>query len=454
MRRRLLTAAPLVLLAAFYAFLATRIGVGIEDGGPDETARLLVPKAMLCGDLLPSGYNPVTIMNWPEYPYSGNYSYAFYPQLLGAYVTALFMFVARVLGAAPVWQLVAARLSSAAWGVVGAYFVGRTVRECLGGEDDGFAYGAAAMVLVGFWPQYAFLSAYVNNDVVGAAGVAMLVCALVLGIRHGWATRRCALLAAGIVVCALGYLNTYGFILAAIVVFIHSSLVQPNRSKAAAWRSIGLTALACAVCTFPFFIVNIVRYGDVIGSRVFEEQHLAWVAQGNDPLMRPYDESFWSLILLDPFVSITLRSFVGTFGYMFVSAPDVVRCLCWLMLLLGTGAFLGAEWFRRQCASSRWRVLVVALLVAAVITVALHVWRTLNADYQAQGRYVIAILIPWCVVATMGWSRILGGNRIVLGFLAAAYAAMCVATFLYIMWHAAWPGIFVGSEQYLAMVIP
>ena len=51
MRHRLLTVLPLALLAVFYAFLATRIGVGIESGGPDETARLLVPKAMLRGEI-------------------------------------------------------------------------------------------------------------------------------------------------------------------------------------------------------------------------------------------------------------------------------------------------------------------------------------------------------------------------------------------------------------------
>lgn len=454
MRHRLLTVLPLALLAVFYAFLATRIGVGIESGGPDETARLLVPKAMLRGDLLPSGYNPDTVMNWEEYPYSGNYSYAFYPQLLGAYVTAAFMFLARLFGAAPAWQLVAARLSSVLWGVVGAYFVGRTVRECIDDERERLAYGAAASLLVGFWPQYAFLSSYVNNDVVGTAGVAMLVCALVMGVRRGWAFRPCALLAAGIVVCALGYLNTYGFILAGIVVFLVSCVREHASDRRAAVRPIALTALACAVCTFPFFAVNIVRYGDVIGSRVFEEQHLAWVAQGNDALMRPYDQSFWSLVLLDPFVSTTLRSFVGTFGYMYVVAPDIVRCFYWATLLLGTGAFVGSARLRRACASRRWRLMVAALLGAAAITVALHVWRTLNADYQAQGRYVIALLMPWCVLAMLGIHRVFGRHRVVLGAFMVAYAAICVATFAYVMWHGAWPGVFVGSEEFLAMVIP
>ena len=454
MRQRLLTCAPLALLAVFYAFLATRIGVGVADGGPDETARLLVPKAMLLGDLLPSGYNPVTVMNWPEYPYSGNYSYAFYPQLLGAYVTAAFMFVARVFGAPPVWQLVAARLSSALWGVVGAYFVGRTVWECVGDARDGHVYGAFASLAVGFWPQYAFLSSYVNNDVVGTAGVAMLVCALVLGIRNGWNTRPCALLAVGIVVCALGYLNTYGFILAAIVTFVWTCVAQHEGDWRAAARPIGLTALACAACTFPFFGVNLVRYGDVIGSRVFEEQHLAWVAQGNEPLMRPYGESFWSLVLLDPFVSSTLQSFVGTFGYMSVTLPDAVRCFYWLVLLLGTGSFVGSSRLRRACGSPAWRVLVVSLLVGAAITVALHVWRTLNADYQAQGRYIIGILMPWCVLATLGIRRIFARSVVAPVLLVILYSAICVATFAYLMWHFAWPGIFVGSEQYLAMVIP
>lgn len=445
---------PLAMLAVCYGYLATRIGVGIMDGGPDETARLLVPKAMLCGDLLPSGYNPVTVMNWSEYPYSGNYSYAFYPQLLGAYVTAAFMFVARLFGAAPVWQLVAARLSSALWGVVGAFFVGKTVRTCLDDELDKCWYGAAATLLVGLWPQYAFISSYVNNDVVGAAGVAMLVCALVTGIRNGWTRPRCALLAAGIVVCALGYLNTYGFILAAIVVFIHSSLVQPGRSRTAAWRSIGLTALVCAVCTFPFFAVNIVRYGDVIGSRVFEEQHLAWVAQGNEPLMRPYEGSFWSLILVDDFVHTTVQSFIGNLGFMAAPLPDISQLVIGGTLVLLTGSFLGDARLRQRCCSHRWRLFVFVLLVAAAITIGLHVWRTLNSDYQAQGRYVIDILMPWCVLATLGATRLFDGNRVALGVCAGLLAGLCAVSMLYAMWHAGWQGVFVGSEEFLGMVIP
>lgn len=457
MRHRLLVVTPLVLLAAFYAWLATRIGVGIASGGPDETARLLVPKAIVSGHLLPSGYDPLTIMNWSEPHYSGNYSYAFYPQLLGAYATALCMGVARLLGAAPAYQLLAARLSSVAWGVAGAFFVGKSVRACLAEKPDGEIYGALATVLVGFWPQYAFLSSYVNNDVVGMAGVAMLVCSLVMGIRWGWTMRPCALLATGIVTCALGYLNTYGFVLAAIVTFVWTCVQQHASRKADALRPIGLTALACAVCTFPFFAVNIVRYGDVIGSRVFEAQHLAWVAQGNEPLMRPYPESFWSLVLLDPFVSTTLQSFVGTFGYMFVLAPDMVRCLCWLVLLLGTGAFLGTARYRRACGSRRWGLFVTALLAAALITVAMHVWRTLNADYQAQGRYIIVILVPWIVMATLGLRQMLQGHDLAVGVIATLYALMCVATFAYLAWHGEWAGILVDTpevHQFLTRVIP
>lgn len=451
LRHRLWVCIPLALLALLYAYLATRVGVGYADGGPDEGVRMLVPKAIVAGHWLPSGYDPLTIRPW------GNYSYAFYPQLLGPYVTALCMGVARLVGAGAAAQLFAARLSSVLWGVVGAFFVGKSVRVCIDDEHERDVYGALGTVLVGFWPQYAFVSAYVNNDVVGLAGVAILVCALVTGIRGGWHRRSCALLAAGIVVCALGYLNTYGFILAAIVTFIASCVAQHADRKQDALRPILLTALACAVCTFPFFAVNIVRYGDVIGSRVFEEQHLAWVAQGNEPLMRPYEESFWSLVLLDPFVSTTLRSFVGQFGYMYVPAPDVVRCFYWGTLLMGSGAFLGSRLLRRRCWSARWWVCVVALLGAAAITVALHVWRTLTTDYQAQGRYIIIVLIPWVVMATLGMRRIFGGGRMPAVTFATLYAAICVATLVYAAWHWSWAGIFADTaemHEFLATVIP
>ena len=99
------TGIVLALLGVYYCFFATMIVLDRSgSAGPDEIMRLLVPKAMLRGNLLPSGYDSDTILAW------GNWSYAFYPQMLGAYVTSVFMGVARLFGAGPIAQLYAARL--------------------------------------------------------------------------------------------------------------------------------------------------------------------------------------------------------------------------------------------------------------------------------------------------------------------------------------------------------
>ena len=449
--RVLFVGLPLAMLAALYCFIATRIV--LADGGnagPDEIARLLVPKAMLSGKLLPSGYDSETILGW------GYYSYAFYPQMLGAYVTSAFMAVARLFGASPVMQLYVARLSSVLWGLVGAFFAGKAVAT-LTSSDKGvrYEYGAIGTLFVGCWPQYAYLSSYVNNDIVGLAGVSVLLCALVVGVKRGWKPSSAAMLVVGIVVCALGYLNTYGFILAGVVTFIVTCLSQHQDNRAQAVRLILLSALACAVCTFPFFVVNIVRYGDVIGSRAFEAQYDRWVAEGGEELLKPYTDGAFSLLFgRVTFVEKTVKSFIGYFGYFSAPLPASFHLFFGGSLLLLTGAFLGNAKYVQSAFCKKWRLFTISVAIACVITVCLHVWRTLTTDYQAQGRYIIDILIPWGIVAVLGGISMLAPMRKGIWVCVALYVLAFVAGMVLTMHLYGWESFIATSDEFLRMVIP
>lgn len=68
--------------------------------------RALVPQAIANGSLLPSGYDEEVIYGL------GNWSYAFYPQMLGSYLSAAFMAIAKLLGAGANMVFVSGRFAS------------------------------------------------------------------------------------------------------------------------------------------------------------------------------------------------------------------------------------------------------------------------------------------------------------------------------------------------------
>ena len=439
---------PLVLLGACYCYLASRIGTSLVDGGPDESARMLVSRAILHGNLLPSGYDPETIELW------GNYSYAFYPQVLCAYVTALFELVPCLVGAPGIVQLYFARLSSVAWGLLGAWFLGKAVETLLAKEQNAHVYRAFSMMLMGFWPQYVFLSSYVNNDIAAVASTAMLMYALVRGIARGWDVSTCAVLCAAIVVAALTYLDVYGFIAAAIVVFICSCLRQNRGQRQRALRLILGSALACAVFTFPFFIVNVVRYGDVTGARAFEASYEEWVAATGTELMHPYDGGAVAMLFDSSFAKDTAMSFVGVFGYMKSPIPAVgMAFFAALALVFGVAALL-SKTLRSACLGPKWRVFVAATAAAVLITIFMHVWRSATVDYQPQGRYVIPNLAPLCLMVTLGvWSMLGGRERLVVA-LAVVIALVSVCSMVQVTRQDGWKGMCPGTEEFVERVTP
>lgn len=414
----------LILLAVFYTFIAFHLGMGTYDGGPDEPTRYLLPLTISHGNLMPRGDDPSTIGP------IGNYSYAYYPQLLGPYIQAFLIWLARMFGFDMVGQLIAARLCSVAFGVFGAYMVGRCVTSALqlSGPNK---WEFLATTVIGFWPQYVFLSAYVNNDIIAISGVAVMLFGVIDGEQKGWKNSTALIVAAGITISALSYLNTYGYILVIILFFIISVWHQlyPNRRKA-----LGLiltAAVFCMVTVLPFMIVCYLRYGDPTGASAFSAGYEKWVESTGVQTMLPYSGGLISLLTQSSFVPSLICSFVGTFGYMAVPI-DMWKCA----LLLLPAVCLAVLYCIRVLRSDNFmlKLLVVALLVGSVLTVALVIWRTLKVDYQAQGRYIISIFVPLCVGATLEFEALVchvkeAGRTVLILCIATALVTISVGSF-------------------------
>ena len=218
------------------------------------------------------------------------------------------------------------------------------------------------------------------------------------------------------------------------------------------------TAALCALACFPFFIVNLVRYGDPLGMHAFYEGYL-WRCEQyyvGQPLMVPYTEGLAKLLLKSTFVEWLLSSFVGEFGYMWSVVPALFRYLVETALLLGMGASLvPGEKGHRSERDGLWRMLWWSLVAASLITIAACVWRSLTTDFQPQGRYIIVVLAPLWLASMLGWWRVFERLPRWLPYvLAACYVAVGIVSFLAVFRIYGWQGAFVGADAFLAVVIP
>lgn len=379
----------------FYLYIAFHMRVGAQTGGPDERMRSLIPQCIVSGHILPSGYDGCAIYD------IGYWSYAFYPQLLGAYVSASFMKVAQILGLGVALTYSFGRLASVLFGLVTLFFVSQTVSLALDKSKYKGVAACGSVVILGFWPQFAFLCSYMNNEIVALSGVAILMYSMVYGGKRGWDLKSVLCLSAGIVACGLGYLNSYGFVLISVLFFIITVLSQYRENRKESWKLIFIAGGISAILVLPFFSLNLYRYHDLLGMNVFHERQLQWMQDtGSASPQHPWTEGLVSLLLRSNFVMDTFQSFVGNFGYMAIPIPFIFCLFFFGSLLTSFGMAVPA--ICEAMKKTYWRLFGMGVLIACAITIFLFLYYAVCVDYQPQGRYVIYLLIPMVIVSSIG----------------------------------------------------
>ncbi|MFD1485488.1 hypothetical protein ACFQ5J_09625 [Lacticaseibacillus baoqingensis] len=375
------------------------------NGGPDEKMRYLLPLYLYHHGQLPFGTQDAVTYQL------GNWSYAYYPQWLGPIFSAVSMKLMSGFSTTAHALLFAARLVSVLAGAICLWLCG-TLSTYLARSA---AVGGLVMAVIGFLPQYLFLASYVNNDILSVLGVAMIITVIVC---RQWRWRDCLLFAGGIVVCALSYLNAYGYILAAVVFFIGHGLIAIQKG-CWTWKQFvakaGMITVLCAILVVPFYVRNLLAYGDLFGLQAFHAAYMRWLAKGGAVLQHRYPGTLGQL-LMDPVFYLKLRlSSIGRFGYLSVTMSAWVYRL---YSLLWGGLFIGAlvGWVRvgYQAAQQKnlWCRIRANYLEAgciglgSLITLALYFYYCLETDYQVQGRYLVTLLIPIAAVIAVGWGQV------------------------------------------------
>lgn len=402
------------LVLFWFLLWAYKIPIGGLLGGPDEVMRLLVPQYIYNHNSLPTGYENEVIYG-PYY-----WSYAFYPQFLGPIISALFMDIMGIFRDSSFAITFAARMASVAFAFGTVVVVGLTSSRLFEKYRHRRLYTYLSMALLAFWPQFAFLAGYVNNDIVGIFGVSIIVYACLLGLKDKWNIKNSLILSLGFVVCLLGYTNSYGFVLFGGLFYLVSIILQKHNVK----KIISLSGIIFAIVVVlagPLFIRNAVIYnGDFLGMSTFKARATQGEKEHGGKSQNKYSEvvgkSSVYIFTDKQYISIQFESFIARFGAMKV-APGKEQLVVYELFLIS--GLAGIVWIvfdrRREILIKKNRTLLfygLFILFSTLTTIALSVYYTTAIDYQPQGRYIIYLLIPGILFGLYGLVGLL--DRVVI----------------------------------------
>lgn len=380
------------------------------NNAPDELMRYMLPKFIYANGSLPLGTNKQVIYSL------GNWSYAYYPQWLGPIISALFMKIMSLFNSSSTALLFSARLTSVFSGAVSLFILGKIIERITSSK----LIAAFGMALLGFLPQYMYLSSYINNDIISIVGVSLILLVMLKTIDEGWSIVNCVELSFGFSICFLSYLNSYGFILGGGIYFLITSIIRVYQKKVSGKgfiKTILIVFIITGTFVFPFLIRNYILYHDVVGVKVFHSEYVRWLNAGGLKLQIPYQGNLFKLLVDNHFLESVWKSFIGQFGYMTISMSKLLYNLYSLVIIVGFVIAFGHYFMslkkRRNnptnlnSESKQLFLFSSIVILSSLITIGLHLYYCLNIDLQPQGRYLISLYIPIIIFVSYGYKKLL-----------------------------------------------
>lgn len=271
------------------------------------------------------------------------------------------------------------------------------------------------VIIMAAIPQFAFLSGYVNNDMVAVFGISMILYAWLLAKQYGWNVRISVLLCFGMSFCILSYYNSYAWILCSIFVFFITYFIQyPKDYKGFAKMTAFIISLTFLLCGY-LFVRHLVLYGDLLGlktSHRFAEIYASEEFKAENrfhPATAGY--SVWGMLFDLKWLKITAKSFIGCFGYMTFDLPSrfyVYYAVLFSVCTLGLIIWLIQYFVKRNRPTVFDVTLGICLVLCIVITISLSIYNSYVTDFQAQGRYCYPALPAMALLFAKGADYWLG----------------------------------------------
>lgn len=418
---------------------------------PDEQCRYVLPYYIMREGRLPDGnISELVISTW-------GISYAFFPGL-PYLVMALFMKVTSLFTANSYALLMAARVVNMLAGVVSYVFIRKTAKKLFSNQWTAWFFTLTAA----FWPQVMFIFTYVNCDAFAYMSCAIMVYALVSGLKESWTTKNYVTLSVGIAICALSYYNAYGMVLGSIIVFLVSFFYRKENGKTGfALKDCLRIGFIIAGIVFVlagwWFIRNaILNNGDFLGFAANRRSAELYAVDSFKPSIKETfqntGEPIYCLLFHEEYREMLVQSFFGKFGNMNLLPPVFVLRGFKLILLVGILGLLLPN--RRKAFTGAKRAgFFAGMFVAGLTPLLLAYWYAYASDFQAQGRYILPGLIPLLSILFMGIQNItdslvkITAKQAVLGkwlvrvlYVGSyAYIAAAAAGSIYTVWRQYYP---------------
>lgn len=397
-RWRLSVAEMVFLLVCFFVYFWWA-QEGRLDSAPDEAMRYQVTQFLYEHNRLPVGDELIS--------YGWGFSYAHLPTMLGNILSYLTMKGASLFSDASPYLLIGARMAQVFSGTAAVYFIMKTGKRLFSAPVKWLMTVSVAML-----PQFIFLTAYVNNDIVATMGCAMILYAWVTAIQEDFSPKVIVLLSVGMATCAASYYNSYAWILFSIVLFI----VVYLKKHPGAYKKMLSVGGCIAALTFVLggylFVRHVILYGDLLGFKTtayYSELYaIEELKAANRPTPAVLGESLGYMLFDRHWLRTSFQSFIGCFGYM--NKPVDTWVLILFAGLCGAGmlfAVIGtvAERIKKEKVKPFLPFLALLLVGVTAVTFGLSVYYSYFNDFQPQGRYCFAMLPALAVLSSFGYEK-------------------------------------------------
>lgn len=400
--------------------------------GPDEINRFKIVEYIYRHGTLPVGNDPEVLID------GYGASYAFQPMLTyiidGYLLRALSVFEPSL-----TMRVFLSRLVNIFMGIITALYVKKLGDLLFTDKKTAWAFTLAVV----FLPQNMFIHTYVNTDSMGLLSIALVLHALILGMKEDFSKRTCVELAVGVILCALSYYNCYGIIVCAVLFFLgyflrrvpvsgvitnHASDhitadASGNENAAPSFRltydykillkkGIFISVIVLTGISWWFIRNGILYNGDILA---LEARNICAAETGLEaynPLTRDTYQRLGiplsEMVFGTDYFTLVWKSFIAMFGPMLIPTHHYIYMAFRNLFFLSVAGLLITVKTSVLTWASRYQKLLVnaVMILAIIIPVILALYYSYTFDFQPQGRYYLPMVIPFMYFLAIGFEKV------------------------------------------------
>lgn len=375
--------------------------------GPDEINRFKIVEYIYKYGTLPVGDDPEVLID------GFGASYAFQPMLTymidGYLLRAISAFEPTL-----EMRVFLSRLVDVFMGVITALYVKKLGDLLFDNKKTVWLFTLA----VAFLPQNMFVHTYVNTDSMGLLSIAIILHALILGMKEEFSKKNCVELAIGIILCALSYYNCYGIVLCAMLLFAaYFVKIIPGKKVSCDYQNLLKKGVLISVIVLLgiswWFIRNGILYdGDILALEARKICAAETCTDFYNPFTRDTYQSLGipliEMVFGTDYFTLVWKSFIAMFGPMRIPTHHYIywafagaffMCVIGLLLPAKAKVLTWMSGYQKVCVN-------LTMVIAIVIPVILALFYSYTYDFQPQGRYYLPIVIPFMYFLSIGFEKL------------------------------------------------